>query len=81
MRTADLLVDFGPGPGVRGGEIVATGDIAKLCRTKKSVTGAYLSGRNKIEIPTTRRPVTKPARGGRKKQPKGAPRTTRRSRT
>ncbi len=63
MRTADLLVDFGPGPGVRGGEVVATGDINKLCKTKASITGAYLAGRDEIEIPKERRPVTKPAYG------------------
>ncbi len=63
MRTADLLVDFGPGPGVRGGEVVATGDINKLCKTKASITGAYLAGRDEIAIPKQRRPVTKPADG------------------
>jgi len=63
MRAADLIVDFGPGPGVRGGKVVVTGDIDKLCKTKKSITGAYLSGRDEIEIPKSRRPVA-PRPGG-----------------
>ncbi len=58
MRSADVLVDFGPGPGVRGGEIVACGSVAKVTRSKKSITGAYLSGREEIAIPQKRRPVT-----------------------
>ncbi|MCK4660776.1 MAG: excinuclease ABC subunit UvrA [Phycisphaerae bacterium] len=59
MRTADLIVDFGPGPGVRGGEVVVTGDIARLCKTTKSITGAYLSGKDEIELPAKRRPVNR----------------------
>ena len=55
MRAADQIIDFGPGPGVRGGEVVAVGDAAKVGRTKESVTGAYLSGRRKIEVPKKRR--------------------------
>jgi len=43
MRTADLIVDFGPGPGVHGGEVVATGTIDEIAANEKSVTGAYLS--------------------------------------
>ncbi|MDM8007670.1 MAG: excinuclease ABC subunit UvrA [Phycisphaerae bacterium] len=57
MRTADLIVDFGPGPGVRGGEVVATGTIDEIAANEKSVTGAYLSDRKRIEIPAQRRPV------------------------
>ena len=67
-------VRVGPGPGVRGGEVVAVGDINKLCRTRRSITGAYLSGKDEIEIPTKRRPVTgRPSRGKKKQsRPKGA---------
>jgi excinuclease ABC subunit A len=58
MRAADHVVDFGPGPGVRGGEIVATGPVNAIMAEPKSVTGAYLSGRRRIEVPTRRRPRT-----------------------
>jgi excinuclease ABC subunit A len=44
MRAADYLIDFGPGPGIRGGEVVAAGDYAAVCREKRSVTGQFLSG-------------------------------------
>lgn len=54
-RLADLIVDFGPGPGVRGGEVVAIGSVDDVMKSKRSVTGAYLAGREKIEIPTERR--------------------------
>ncbi len=55
MRAADHLIDFGPGPGVRGGEVVATGTAAQISRNKKSVTGAYLAGRRQIAVPEARR--------------------------
>jgi len=57
MRAADLIVDFGPGPGVRGGNIVATGTIEDITAHPASVTGAYLAGKKEIEVPKTRRPV------------------------
>lgn len=57
MRTADEIVDFGPGPGVRGGEVVAHGDMAKVMNTKRSITGAYLRGDEQIAVPERRRPV------------------------
>jgi len=57
MRTADLIVDFGPGPGVRGGEVVATGTIDEIAANEKSLTCAYLAGRRSIEVPKQRRPV------------------------
>ncbi|MFM7160925.1 MAG: excinuclease ABC subunit A, partial [Planctomycetaceae bacterium] len=50
MRAADHVVDFGPGPGVRGGEVVAQGDLASVCAEPRSLTGAFLSGRERIEI-------------------------------
>lgn len=55
MRNADFLVDIGPGPGVHGGEIVATGKVEDLVKEPRSITGKYLSGEKKIEIPTSRR--------------------------
>ena len=57
MRTADEIVDFGPGPGVRGGHVVAHGDLAKIRSAKRSITGAYLRGDEEIEVPENRRPV------------------------
>ena len=57
MRAADLIVDFGPGPGVRGGEIVATGCLDEITAEPKSLTGAYLAGNRRIEVPKQRRPV------------------------
>ena len=55
MRAADWLVDFGPGPGVKGGEVVAAGDLEALSKSKASLTGAYLSGASKIEVPADRK--------------------------
>jgi excinuclease ABC subunit A len=57
MRAADHIVDFGPGPGVRGGEVVAVGSMNDVTSTARSITGQYLSGKKKIEIPANRRPV------------------------
>ena len=51
MRAADYLVDFGPGPGVRGGEVVAAGDLCGCRRHPTSLTGQYLSRRKSIAIP------------------------------
>ena len=59
MRAADHIVDFGPGPGVRGGEIVAEGSFKKVLSSKKSLTGKYLSGKAEIEVPEERRPPKK----------------------
>lgn len=56
---ADQIVDFGPGPGVHGGEIVVNGDLEELVASKKSITGAYLRGDRQIAIPKKRR---KPAK-------------------
>ncbi len=55
MREADFIVDVGPGAGIHGGEIVAAGTPDEVAACEKSITGAYLSGRRKIEIPTVRR--------------------------
>ncbi len=56
MRAADYLVDFGPGPGVRGGEVVVAGTYSEVLKNANSLTGQYLSGTKQIVIPTTRRP-------------------------
>ncbi len=61
IRTADWLVDIGPGAGEHGGEVVHSGDYASLLANTRSVTGDYLAGRRSIEMPTTRRPID-PAR-------------------
>ncbi len=55
MRAADLILDFGPGPGVRGGEIVSLGDLAGLAENQNSLTGQFLSGKLKIPFPEVRR--------------------------
>lgn len=55
IRTADHIVDIGPKAGVHGGEIVYQGDFSRFLKNKKSLTGAYLSGKRKIEMPTERR--------------------------
>lgn len=57
MEAADYLVDFGPGPGTRGGEVVAAGTLTEIADNPASLTAAYLSGRLSIEVPTSRRPV------------------------
>ncbi|HXT57172.1 MAG TPA: excinuclease ABC subunit UvrA, partial [Pirellulales bacterium] len=58
MRAADHLIDFGPGPGVRGGEVVAEGSVEAVSDAGRSVTGQYLSGKLKIEVPAVRRPTS-----------------------
>ena len=57
MRAADHLIDFGPGPGVRGGEVVVSGSLDQVVKAPASITGKYLSGVLKIEVPSQRRPV------------------------
>ena len=54
MRKADYLVDIGPGAGVHGGKIVAAGSYEDVLKNKKSITGQYLSGAKKIEVPRKR---------------------------
>ena len=58
MRAADYIVDIGPAAGVHGGEVVAAGTAADIMKCKKSITGAYLSGRMKIPVPSERRRPT-----------------------
>ena len=55
MREADWLIDVGPGAGVFGGEIVAAGTPAQVAKSKKSITGQYLSGKREIPVPLERR--------------------------
>ena len=55
MRAADYIVDVGPGAGSHGGEIVAAGSLKDIIKCKKSLTGAYLSGKIKIPVPQERR--------------------------
>src|SRR5205085_8423226 len=55
IRTADWVVDIGPGAGEHGGEVVAEGTIDDILKEPRSITGAYLSGRRRIPVPTRRR--------------------------
>jgi excinuclease ABC subunit A len=57
IRSADYIIDMGPGPGERGGEVVFTGPPKKLVKAKHSLTGQYLSGEKFISLPNQRRPV------------------------
>jgi len=57
IRTADWIVDIGPGAGEHGGKVVVSGSYEDLIASKESITGAYLSGRKSIAIPKNRRPV------------------------
>ncbi len=58
MRAADYLVDFGPGPGTRGGHVVAAGTPAEVLANKDSLTAKYLTGEMSIAVPAKRRPLT-----------------------
>ncbi|MCL1877653.1 MAG: excinuclease ABC subunit UvrA [Defluviitaleaceae bacterium] len=55
MKNADYLVEVGPGPGIHGGNIMACGTLGAITKNKKSLTGAYMSGTKKIELPERRR--------------------------
>ncbi|MEZ6138339.1 MAG: excinuclease ABC subunit UvrA [Pirellulaceae bacterium] len=55
MRAADLILDFGPGPGVRGGEIVTCGSLGDLAGNERSLTGQFLTGKATIPVPDQRR--------------------------
>ncbi len=59
IRTADWVVDIGPGAGEHGGQVVHSGSVAKLLKHRDSETGLYLSGRKSIAVPEVRRPPTK----------------------
>lgn len=55
MRAADYIVDIGPGAGVHGGEVVCAGSLDDILKCDRSLTGQYLSGKRKIEVPEKRR--------------------------
>lgn len=55
MRSADYVVDIGPGAGVNGGRVVCAGTVEDICACEESVTGQYLSGKKSIPVPETRR--------------------------
>jgi excinuclease ABC subunit A len=57
IRASDWVVDIGPGAGVHGGEVVHSGTYKEILKNQKSITGAYLSGRQKIEVPKQRRAI------------------------
>ena len=61
IKASDWVVDIGPGAGVNGGEVVHSGTYAELLKNQKSLTGAFMSGREKIETPKKRRAID-PAR-------------------
>lgn len=55
MYAADEIIDIGPGAGIHGGEVIAQGNVEQIKANERSITGAYLSGRLKIEVPKVRR--------------------------
>ena len=59
IRTADHVIDMGPGAGVHGGNIIAQGNAAEIMQNPASITGQYLSGRKEIEVPEKRRKINK----------------------
>jgi excinuclease ABC subunit A len=59
IRTADWIVDIGPGAGEHGGTVVHSGSYEELIKNTASITGDYLSGRKSIPVPTSRRPIDK----------------------
>ena len=59
IRSADYVVDIGPKAGVHGGEVVATGSVEDIIASPRSITGKFLSGEEKIEVPSVRRPIKK----------------------
>jgi excinuclease ABC subunit A len=75
MRAADRIIDFGPGPGVKGGEVVFSGGWGDLTHASGSVTADYLTGRRKIEVPKARRPVGRAASGESAKSEPTTPKT------
>ena len=58
IRSADYIVDIGPKAGVHGGRVIATGTPEEIAKAENSITGAYLSGKKRIEIPVKRRPMS-----------------------
>lgn len=58
IRAADHIIELGPGPGIHGGEVVAQGTISRILKNPASLTGLYLSGKRRIALPASRRPLT-----------------------
>lgn len=58
IRAADHVIEIGPGPGVHGGKVVVDGPLKTIMKSKKSITGQYLSGKKEIAVPAERRPST-----------------------
>src|SRR5262249_48881962 len=58
IRSADHILDIGPGPGVHGGRVVAQGTVDEIAAEPRSLTGDYLAGRKKIETPRERRSLS-----------------------
>lgn len=71
MRSADNVIDIGPGRGDKGGELVFSGPLSKLSAKLGSLTGDYLFGRKSVPVPTQRRSVVPPSGGTNQKPPKG----------
>ena len=59
MKACDYLVDIGPRAGIHGGEVIACGTPEEVMKNSSSITGAYLAGNMRIEVPSTRRKGTK----------------------
>jgi excinuclease ABC subunit A len=57
IRSADHVVDIGPGAGVHGGKVIAQGTVKQICAARESITGDYLAGRERIDLPAERHPV------------------------
>jgi excinuclease ABC subunit A len=57
IRLADTVVDFGPGPGVKGGQLIASGTVEDISSNPKSITGGFLNGSRTIRSPEVRRPT------------------------
>jgi len=72
MRAADQVIEIGPEPGARGGNLVFQGTVAAMMQDAASLTGAYLSSRRTVPRPDRRRPVIDPARRGRRGSAAGA---------
>ena len=68
MRAADYIVDFGPGPGVRGGKISAEGVFDDVIGEPGSVTGQYLSGKKQIDVPKRRPVIGSPPKAARSRK-------------
>ena len=57
IRSADHVIEIGPGPGVHGGKVVVDGPLTKIMKSKKSITGQYISGKKAIAVPAERRSI------------------------